>query len=346
MAGRKTGGGKVRVHIKNNRWSVDTFPNTPEGEEVFTITQEHYDDAARRHPEAARHLDVTIDWDSDHFDESMRDAEVLLTWNFPTENLAAKAPKLKWIHCTGAGVEHLTPFDWLPPGVTLVNNRGVHARKSGEFGLMAVLMLNSYLPALFTRQREARYDSLYGTPLAGKTLAIIGVGNIGGAVARHAKKMGLRVLGVRRHGKRARAVDQMYKTEDIDRVLPQADFVFVSTPLTAETRNLIDRRRLDLMKPEAGLINVGRAAVVDYEALMAKLREGSLAGAILDVFDPEPLPAESPLWDTPNLIVTPHVSSDDEVSYVPLTLDLFFDNMGKYLAGRPLRNRVRPALGY
>ena len=100
------------------------------------------------------------------------------------------------------------------------------------------------------------------------------------------------------------------------------------------------------MKPEAGLINVCRAAVVDYDALCDKLRDGSLSGAILDVFDPEPIPDDSPLWQVPNLIITPHVSSDEKDSYIPLTLDLFLRNMALYLAGRPLKNRVRPKLGY
>ncbi len=138
----------------------------------------------------------------------------------------------------------------------------------------------------------------------------------------------------------------MFGPEDLDRVLARADFALVTTPLTPETVNLLDRRRLDLMKPTAGLINMSRAAVIDYEAVAAKLRDGSLAGAILDVFDPEPLPQTSPYWNTPSLIVTPHVSSDDVESYAPLTLDLFFDNAARYLEGRPLRNRVRPKLGY
>ena len=126
----------------------------------------------------------------------------------------------------------------------------------------------------------------------------------------------------------------------------RADFVLVTLPLTPETRGLFDRRRLDRMKPTAGLVNMGRAGVVDHAALADKLREGSLAGAVLDVHEPEPLPASSPLWTTPNLIVTPHVSSDDVESYIPLTLDLLFDNLARDLAGRPLRNRVRPRLGY
>ena len=113
-----------------------------------------------------------------------------------------------------------------------------------------------------------------------------------------------------------------------------------------DTENLIDARRLDLLKPTAGLINMSRARVIDYDHLARKLTEGSLAGAVLDVFDPEPLPPESGLWHVPNLIATPHISSDDDVSYTPLTLGLFLDNARRVLAGRPLRNRVSPKLGY
>jgi phosphoglycerate dehydrogenase-like enzyme len=271
---------------------------------------------------------------------------VLVTWDLPTAGLEAVAPRLKWIHCIGAGVEHLCPIDWLPPGVTLVNSKGVHAAKAGEYGLMTVLMLHNHLPRLQTFQRRGHYESLYSTPIAGKTLAVVGVGSLGGAVAHHAKQLGLKVLGVSRHGRPSPDLDESHTTEDLDAVLPRADYGFVATPLTPETRGLFDRRRLDLLKPTAGLVNVGRAAVVDYDALADKLREGSLAGAILDVFDPEPLPTDSALWEVPNLILTPHVSADDGASYVPLTLDLFFDNMARYLADEPLLNEVSAELGY
>ncbi len=327
---------RIRVHIKNNR----------AGEEVFRITPERYAEAAARHPQIAARVDPVIDWDLDNFETSMRTAEVFVGWDLPTEDLARRAPRLRWIHIIGAGVEHLLPLDWLPPGVRLINNRGVHAPKAGEFGLMAILMLNNAIPALATRQRARRYDPIYSTPARGKTLVVVGLGRMGGAVARQAKRLGLHVIGVRRHGRPSRAADETVGPEGLDDALARADFVLVTLPLTPETRGLFDRRRLDRMKPTAGLINMGRAAVVDYAALADKLREGSLAGALLDVHEPEPLPASSPLWTTPNLIVTPHVSSDDVESYIPLTLDLLFDNLGRDLAGRPLRNRVRPRLGY
>ncbi len=337
---------KTRVHIKNNHFSADTFPNTPEGEAVFTITRQRYQRSARDYPDVARQLDVFIDWDTEHFEESMAGTEVLVAWDLPVDNLVGIAPGLKWIHIIGAGVEHLTPMDWLPDGVQLTNNKGVHATKGGEFGLMSILMLHNAMPAIVSNQRSARYDSIYSTPVAGKTLVLIGVGSIGKSVAAHAKAIGIEVIGVSRHGHPVNQVDRMVSVEQLDQVLPKADFVFVVTPLTDETRNLLDRRRLDLLKPGAGLVNIGRAAVVDYQALTEKLEDGSISGAVLDVFDQEPLPPDSPYWNVPNLIVTPHVSADDGHAYVAMTLSVFFENMKRYLAGEPLRNRVNPDLGY
>ncbi len=341
-----TAADSLRVHIKNNHASPDTFPPTPEGEAVFTISRERYEAAAARHPDVAEHLDVVIDWDLDNFHDSMASAEVLVTWDFPTDDLAVVAPNLRWIHIIGAGVEHLCPMNWVPDGVTVVNNRGAHAAKGGEFALMAVFMLHNRMPAIIGNQRDGRWESLYSTPIAGKTVAIVGVGNIGGAAARLCKHAGLRVLGVSRHGRASEDVDEMYAVQGIDDVLPQADFLIVATPLTDETRNLFDRRRQSLMKPGCGVINVGRAGTMDYEALSDNLRSGHVSGAILDVFDPEPLPPESPLWNTPNLIVTPHVSADDGDAYVPITLDLVFENLRRHLANEPLVNVVRPELGY
>ena len=336
----------VRVHVKNNHASPDTFPPTVEGEAVFTITRERYEAEVARYPDLAERLDVFIDWDLDHFEESMKTAEVLVTWDLPTANLAETAPALRWIHIIGAGVEHLCPMDWVPQGVSVVNNRGAHAAKGGEFALMAVLMLHNHLPEIIANQRRVHWESLYSTPVAGKTVLIIGVGHIGRGAARLCKALGLYVIGVSRHGTAADEVDEVYAVGDLDRVLPRADFVFVAIPLTAETRNLLDRRRQSRLKPGAGIVNVGRAATVDYAALADNLHSGHIAGAVIDVFDPEPLPAGSPLWRTPNLIVTPHVSADDGESYVAMTLELVFRNMRRYLAGEPLDNAVRPDLGY
>ena len=334
--GRDKGKDKIQVHIKNNR----------AGDLVFRTTPERLASAEKRHPDVASQVETLIDWDLDRFDESMQRAEVLMTWELPTTNLKKRAPYLRWIHIIGAGVEHLAPFGWLPRGVTLTNNAGIHIEKTAEYVGMALQMLNHRMPKLYTDQRQGCWDAVYSTPIAGKTLAVIGVGKMGGAGARRAKKMGLRVLGIRRSGRPARYVDQMYRPDQLNRVLAEADFVIINTPLTPATEGMIGKTQLQKMKPGAGLINLGRGPVIDHEALTASLNSGHLGGAILDVTDPEPLPADSPLWDVPNLIITPHISSDDDVSYAPLTLDLLFDNLRRYIAGKPLKNRVNPRLGY
>ena len=336
----------VKVHIKNNRWAAGSFPNTAEGEDVFTITNERFANVLKEFTDIENSLDPFIDWDTDHFDQSMQDAEVLLTWNLPTENLAQKAPKLKWIHCIGAGVEHMLPMDWLPEGVTLTNNKGVHAAKAAEFGLMSVLMLHSHIPAVVTNQRLKIYDSLYASPIAGKTLLVIGTGSLGGSAAKKVQALGVHVIGVNRSGRAVDGCDEIITTDQLDDALPRADYVLAATPDTPETRGLLNRQRLNLLKTTAGIINIGREAIMDYEALCDKLDEGSLRGAILDVFDPEPIDKSSRLWHTKNLIITPHISADDGDAYIPMTLTLFFQNMQLFLAGKPLLNPVNPDLGY
>lgn len=336
----------TKVHIKNNRWAPGSFPNTPEGEEVFTITQARFDEILAQFPDIAGRLEVFVDWDTDNFSTSMQDTEVLLTWNLPTGNLAGIAPNLKWIHIIGAGIEHLLPLDWLPEGVVLTNNKGVHAAKAGEFGLMSILMLHSHMPALITNQRRKIYDSLYASPIAGKTLLVIGTGSLGGAAAKKLHELGVHVIGVNRHGRPVDGCTEVVTVADLDTVLPRADYVLAATPDTPETRGLLNRKRLNLLKPTAGIVNIGRESVMDYDALCDKLEAGELAGAILDVFDPEPIDKDSRLWDTPNLIITPHVSADDGDAYVPMTLDLFFRNMELHLAGAPLLNPIRKELGY
>ena len=336
----------MKIHVKNNRWKPGSFPNTPEGEDVFTITQERIDAVLEDYADLKGMAEYFIDWDTDNFTTSMADADVLLTWDLPMENLASVAPNLRWIHCIGAGVEHMLPMNWLPQQVTLTNNKGVHAAKAGEFGLMAVLMLHSKIPAIVTNQKNAVYDSLYTSPIAGKTLVVLGTGSLGGSGAKKVQQLGVHVIGVNRSGRPVDGCDEVVTTDKLDQVLPRADYMLIATPDTPETRGLMTRQRLDLMKPSAGIINIGREAVMDYEALCDKLDEGSLGAAILDVFDPEPIAADSRLWGTKNLIITPHVSADDGDAYIPMTLGLFFRNLRLFRDGEPLLNPIQPELGY
>ena len=326
----------LRMHIEN---VSDMAP-------VYHVTPERYAAAAGRHKHLAKGIEATVAADPKNFDAAIAAADMLVGWRFPLRDIAERAPKLKWIHLTGAGIEHVMPLDWLPPGTVLTNNRGVHAPKARQFAMTALLMLNERIPELVTEQRKARWTRLFSTAIEGKTALIVGVGQMGGAAARAAKQLGLHVLGIRRGGAPNRYVDEMFTPDRLDELLPRADFVFVNAPLTSETRGLIGRRALDLMKPGAGLVNMGRARVVDYKALAVRLHRGTLSGAVLDVFDPEPLPHDSPLWQVPNLIMTPHVSSDDNDNYAPLTIDLVFENIARWRAGKPFKNVVDLVLEY
>lgn len=317
------------------------FQSNPEAAPVFHATPERYEAAARRHPELASYVRATIGWTQHEFYEAMQTADVLIGFHFPREDFGRVAPNVKWIHIWGAGVEHLLPLDWLPSDVHLVSNSGVHGPKAGEFMTMALLMVNNAMPALMSHQRHARWFEIFSTTIAGRVLALVGVGEMGGMAAERAKQLGMTVLAVRRTGRPHPHVDEMYGPDGLGEILPRADIVLVTAPLTRETRGLIGRAELDMLRPDASFINMGRAGVVDYDALADKLARGELKGAMLDVFDREPLPPESPLWSVPNLVITPHVASDDNDAYMPRTMDLFFENVDRYLGGRALRNTIQ-----
>jgi phosphoglycerate dehydrogenase-like enzyme len=326
---------KLRLHIENSGTKG----------EALHMTEERYAAAARRHRPLARHLDVTFGWDGDILEDALRTADIYLGIPKRRERLVERAPRLKWIHTPTAGIDGMLPLDWLPQHVVFTNNVGVHGAKAEEFLRMALTMLNTRLPQIIAQQRDHVWRQVFSPSLKGRTALIVGLGDLGGGAARAARQLGLKVLAVRRSGAPSRLADRVYRLAHIDRLLPRADFVVIAAPLTPETRNLLDRRRLDLLKPTAGVINIARARIVDYEALRAKLVDGSLGGAVLDVMSPEPLPADSPLWDTPNLIITPHISCDDP-EYANLTLEHFFANLGRFVRGRPLKNVVDRELGY
>jgi phosphoglycerate dehydrogenase-like enzyme len=328
---------KDRLHLH-----LESYRKRPA---LFHLTEEDWQAAARRHRALARRIDVTIGWDGDILDEALKTADVMINNSPPKERLRERAPRLRWIQTTGAGIDGLLPLDWLPRDIALTNNRGAHGAKAEESCLMALSALNARLPQLLAHQRARQWHPIYTTPVSGKTVVVIGFGDLGQGAGRAAKKLGAKVIAVTRSGKAARPADAACPVARIDSVLPKADFVVITTPLTPQTRNLLDRRRLDSLKPGAALVNIGRSPVVDYDALREKLARGELAGAVLDVFQPEPLPADSPWWDTPNAIVLPHVSCDDP-RYVERLLDFWFENLERLLAGRRLVNLIDRKLGY
>ena len=337
---------KIKIHVKNNHWAPGSFPSDAEGEKNFTITKEHLDKALKKFPEIREKVEIFIDWDEDNFKSSISNSDILLAWNFSTNNLKKIAPNLKWIHLISAGVEHLHPLDWMFDGLVLTNSSGVHAKKSGEYGLMSILMLQNHMSKIITNQKDKKSVSLFSNPIKGKTVVLIGTGALGSSMAKLVAPLGANIIGVNKRGRMIEGCSKVITIDKIDSVLTDADFLYLAVPSTPETKNLISRERLNMLKPACGIVNIGRQSVMDYEALCEKLKKNEIAGAILDVFTPEPIEKNSKLWDTPNLLITPHVSSDDHGSYVKLTLDIFVNNLKLFIADKPLKNQVDKKLGY
>ena len=337
---------KIKVHIKNNHGRPGTFPCDLEGEKNFTITKNHIDKVLKYEPKIKEKVEFFIDWDEENFNTSMANSDVLLTYDFPTVNIEKIAPNLKWIHCTAAGVEHLSPFKWAGDKLKITNSSGVHSKKAAEYGLMSVLMLQNHMPRIITNQKNREFVSLFSNPIAGKNIILIGTGSLGSSMAKLVEPLGANIIGVNKKGKPVKGCSKIITIDKLDTVLPDADILYLALPETSETINLIDKKRLDLLKPTCGIINIGRQSVLDYETLCEKLNKKEIAGAILDVFTPEPIESDSKLWHTPNLVITPHVSSDDNGNYVKMTLDLFVKNLKLFIEKKELVNQIDKNLGY
>ena len=328
--------GTIHLHVENARSKAS----------IYHVTPERWQAASKRHRALARRLQVTFGWDGDSLEDALATAEIVIGVPQHRDHLAARAPALRWLHATSAGVDGYLPLDWLPDRVVFTNNRGAHGKKAEEYMRMAYTMLHTRMARMLANQRARRWEQVFTPALAGRTALIVGLGDLGQAAARAAKQLGLRTLGVRRKAVKTRYIDAAHSYARLAKLLPAADFVVLAVPLTPETRNMLNGERLSLMKPDAALINISRAQVADYATLADKLRKGELAGAMLDVVEPEPLPTDSPLWDVPNLIITPHISCDDSERYVDISLDLWFENFARYLVRKPLRRRVERRLGY
>jgi phosphoglycerate dehydrogenase-like enzyme len=307
---------------------------------VFTVYQHQYESTLKRFPDVAKVIRTTFGSDGEGFNESIRNADAMVGFKFPRAAMKEHAVRLKWIQVLAAGIDSLLPLDWLPQGLQLTTNSGAHVPKAAQSALMAILMVNTKIPTLVTMQREHKWNRIFTPTAEGKTLLIVGVGHIGGAIAQVAKQVGMRVLGIRRSKGSHPSVDEMHGPDALATLLPRADIVLLSTALTTKTKHLMGEKEFAAMKAGAGFINMSRGELVDQNALLGALRSGHIGSSVIDVTSPEPLPADSPLYDAPNLIVVPHVLSDDIDQYVPRTLEIFFGNIRRHLAGEPLVNLV------
>ena len=337
---------KIKIHVKNNHWAPGSFPTDAEGEKNFTITKEHFTQALNNFPEIKEKVEIFVDWDEDNFKTSLANSDILVAWDFSTINLKKVAPNLKWIHVISAGVEHLHPLDWMFDGLVLTNSSGAHTKKAGEYGLMSILMLQNHMTKIITNQKNNNFVSLFSNPIAGKTVVLVGTGNLGTSMAKLVAPLGVNIIGVNKRGRITEGCSKVISIDKIDTVLPDADFLYLAVPETPETKNLISKERLNMLKPTCGIVNIGRQSVMDYDVLCEKLSNDEIAGAILDVFTHEPIEKNSKLWNIPNLVITPHVSSDDNGNYVKLTLDIFIKNLKLFIENKELSNQVDKKLGY
>ncbi len=252
--------------------------------------------------------------------------------------LPLATPHLRLLFVTWAGLDRLAPYDWVPPGVIVLNNSGAHALKAAEYVVMGMLMLKNSMPALARAQAEHRWIPAVGRTLAGGHLVVVGLGAIGGATATLARKVGMRVTGVRSTPRPHPDCEVVVGLDALDAVLPTADFVALALPHSPSTHHLLDRRRLALLPARAGIVNVGRGRTIDEAAMCDLLEAGRLAGAVLDVFEEEPLPPAYRAWTTPNLVVTPHMSADDPDTVNDATIEILVRNLVAWQRGEPLPN--------
>jgi glyoxylate/hydroxypyruvate reductase A len=277
--------------------------------------------------------------------DALAAAEVMLTLNAPLD-LPSLAPRLRWIQAIGSGVGQFVPSRLPEGGITLTNAAGIGAAPIAEWVLARILAVYKRLDDHAAQQRAHRWQEAMGALVEGRTAVIIGVGAIGTAVATRLRAFGVHVIGVRRtRGAVAPEVDELVGPDQLHAVLGRAQIVVVAAPGTAANDSMIDAAAFAAMRRGALFVNVARGSLVDEEALIAALRSGHLRAAAIDVARTEPLPPDSPLWDTPNLAISPHSSASAD-RYLERVGDLFYDNLTRYVAGRELRNVVDLTHGY
>jgi phosphoglycerate dehydrogenase-like enzyme len=272
---------------------------------------------------------------------SLADAEVLIALHVP-QQLMTLAPRLRWVQGVGAGVEQFAAAGTPRDRVVVTSASGLSAGSMAEFVLGRLLQIWKHFREIDEHQRAHRYQQTYGRTFRGSTVGIVGMGHIGREVARRARSLGARVVGNKRSApsdEEAALADRFYRTSELAEMLAECDAVVVAAPATPDTHHLIDERALAAMRPGATLVNVARGSLVDEAALLRALQSGHLGAAALDVFDTEPLPEDSPLWDAPNLYVSAH-SSVSVDRYIDDVFDLFEENLRRYIDGKPLRNTV------
>ena len=288
----------------------------------------------------------------DRAPEEIPDTDVFIGWSLRPEQFIA-AKKLKWIHSPAAAVHQLMFPELIRSNVLLTNSTGIHGPVVAEHAIAVLLALAKRLPQAMQYQAKKIWsqDQLWQEQprpreVADATVLVVGMGGIGSEFTVRAKALGMKVLAVRENPAKGNGgADAVFSPAQINEVLPQADYVFLCTPVTPATTGLINAERLRRMKPDSYLINVGRGPLIDEPALLDALQNRRIAGAALDVFNEEPLPADSPFWSLDNLLITPHTAAVTERLW-ERHYRLIVENLKRFIAGKPLLNEVDKTRGY
>lgn len=284
---------------------------------------------------------------NEDFEKILSETEIIFGHRLP-HDVVKRAPKLKWFQAMSAGVDMLLNDELRRSKVIITNMRGLASRSIAEMAFSMILTLAKKLRKCIRQQELHQWRQFGPASLSGKTIGIIGFGSIGKEVAKLAKAFDMRIVAADykyKSNARHRNLEKLYPPEKIDELLAESDFVVISVPLTEQTRGLISLEQMQIMKKSAYLINVARGPIIDENALIEALQQNLIAGAALDVFNTEPLPENSLLWDLPNLIITPHIAGYVE-NYHQKATSLFCENLRRYINGKRLINVVNKKLGF
>lgn len=298
---------------------------------------------------------IFISNNEEELEEHAPSAEIILSSGLTGKSVSLQAiwqrtNRLRWVHSLSAGVETLLFPELVESSIPVTNARGVFKRPLAEFAVLGMLYFYKRVRRLIESQRAHHWDSFLVDGLQGKVMGVVGYGEIGRECAILAKALGVKIYATRRNVERSAGdpiLDRAFHLEQLNEMLSEIDVLVAAAPLTPDTRHMISDRQFQAMKPSAIVINVGRGPVVDEEALIRALQDKQIAGAALDVFEKEPLPADSPLWDMENVLISPHCTDRTrEPDWLDLAMQLFVENFHRYMGGRELLNVIDKRAGY
>jgi len=295
---------------------------------------------------------IAVGTTAEAFERTAEDATVIFSWGFSRDLLrkvVGMSPRVRWVHTRSAGLDTLLSPELIESPAVLTNGSGVFSQSLGEWVMAAILYFAKDLGRLVRSRMAGKWDPFDVVEISGRTVGIVGYGDIGRAVANRARALGMRVLGVTRRGPLLYHMDpvvtQIFAPQDRIRMIEQCDYIVVTAPLTKETRGMIGDAEFAAMKPGAVIVNVGRGPVIDEAAMIHALAEKRIKGAALDVFDQEPLPQNHPLYSLENVLLSPHCA-DHTPDWLDAAMRFFLDNFHRYRKGEPLLNVVDKQLGY